>query len=265
MNSTSFASRLVRMAARSPGRSSTGPEVWRRLTPISRAMMLASVVLPRPGGPNNSVWSSASPRLRAALMKISSWLRIFSCPTYSSRCLGRRARSIASSLGDDGAASMMRCSVKLSVWMLINTQSSVLVIQPGRHCIQYTAHLIPYHFVPGKTKGWTLRHYRRLTHSVGQIPRLGGSAFGQRFQCLLDAVRNAAAGRHSLQRLQGFLVGVTQRQQCVQDIRLRIRHGVRATGADVRTQLAFQFQQQALGGLLADTGYFDQAARLLQR
>ena len=53
MNSTSFASRLVRIAARSPGRSSTGPEVWRRLTPISRAMMCASVVLPRPGGPNS--------------------------------------------------------------------------------------------------------------------------------------------------------------------------------------------------------------------
>jgi hypothetical protein len=54
------------------GRSSTGPEVWRRFTPISRAMMLASVVLPRPGGPNSSVWSSASLRLRAAEIKISS-------------------------------------------------------------------------------------------------------------------------------------------------------------------------------------------------
>jgi Rod binding domain-containing protein len=33
--------------------------------------------------------------------------------------LGRSARSIASSLGEAGAASMMRCSVKLSVWMLM--------------------------------------------------------------------------------------------------------------------------------------------------
>jgi len=31
-----------------------GAEVWRRLTPISRAMMCASVVFPRPGGPNSS-------------------------------------------------------------------------------------------------------------------------------------------------------------------------------------------------------------------
>jgi hypothetical protein len=38
------------------GRSSTGPEVWRRLTPSSLAMMCASVVLPRPGGPNSSTW-----------------------------------------------------------------------------------------------------------------------------------------------------------------------------------------------------------------
>ena len=29
----------------------TGPEVWRRLTPISFAMTCASVVLPNPGGP----------------------------------------------------------------------------------------------------------------------------------------------------------------------------------------------------------------------
>jgi hypothetical protein len=119
MNSTSFASRLVSSAARSPGRSSTGPDVWRRFTPISRAMMWASVVLPRPGGPNSRVWSSASRRLRAAEMKISSWSRIFDWPTYSSRCLGRKARSIASSFGEAGAASMMRCSVKLSVWMLM--------------------------------------------------------------------------------------------------------------------------------------------------
>ena len=40
MNSTSRGCRLVSSAARSPGRSSTGPEVWRRFTPSSLAMML---------------------------------------------------------------------------------------------------------------------------------------------------------------------------------------------------------------------------------
>ena len=54
MKSTSFFSRLVSSAARSPGRSSTGPEVCRRLTPISAATMCASVVLPSPGGPKSS-------------------------------------------------------------------------------------------------------------------------------------------------------------------------------------------------------------------
>jgi hypothetical protein len=58
------------MAARSPARSSTGPEVWRRLTPISAAMMCASVVLPSPGGPKSSTWSSVSLRRLAASMKI---------------------------------------------------------------------------------------------------------------------------------------------------------------------------------------------------
>ena len=108
MNSTSFGSRLVRIAARSPGRSSTGPEVWRRLTPISRAMMCASVVLPRPGGPNSSTWSSASPRPRAAWMKISSWPRIFSWPTYSASVAGRSVRSICSSCTEEGLAEMSR-------------------------------------------------------------------------------------------------------------------------------------------------------------
>src|SRR5689334_439084 len=102
MRSTSRGSRLVSSAARSPGRSSTGPEVWRRFTPSSRAMMCASVVLPRPGGPNSSTWSSASPRLRAAWMKISSCPRTFSWPTYSASVPGRNERSNCSSCGEAG-------------------------------------------------------------------------------------------------------------------------------------------------------------------
>ena len=66
MKSTSPSSSWVRMAARSPARSSAGPEVMCRPTPISVATMPASVVLPRPGGPANSRWSAAWPRRRAA-------------------------------------------------------------------------------------------------------------------------------------------------------------------------------------------------------
>src|SRR5688572_10225685 len=108
MNSTSFGSRLVRIAARSPARSSTGPEVCFRLTPISRAMMCASVVLPRPGGPNSSTWSSASARARAACTKISSWPRAFSWPTYSASVAGRSERSICCSCCEEGLAEMRR-------------------------------------------------------------------------------------------------------------------------------------------------------------
>ena len=43
-------------------RSRAGPEVVEMLTPISTAMMLARVVLPSPGGPASSTWSSGSPR-----------------------------------------------------------------------------------------------------------------------------------------------------------------------------------------------------------
>ncbi len=77
-------------------------------TPISAATMWASVVLPSPGGPNSSTWSSASLRLRAAWMKISNCSRIFTWPTYSARRLGRSARSIASSWRSAGAAEIRR-------------------------------------------------------------------------------------------------------------------------------------------------------------
>ena len=51
MKSTSRSSRLVSSAARSPALAITGPEVARNPTPSSLAMICASVVLPRPGGP----------------------------------------------------------------------------------------------------------------------------------------------------------------------------------------------------------------------
>lgn len=49
--STSFGSKLVRTPAKSPGLSSTGPEVILKPTPNSLAIILESVVFPNPGGP----------------------------------------------------------------------------------------------------------------------------------------------------------------------------------------------------------------------
>ena len=66
MKSTSFGSNEVKMPARSPGLSSTGPEVTLKPTPSSLAMMLLSVVFPSPGGPWSRVWSRGSPRYLAA-------------------------------------------------------------------------------------------------------------------------------------------------------------------------------------------------------
>src|SRR6266481_5818550 len=50
------------MPMRSPPRSSDGPAVVTMVAPISLARMVASVVLPRPGGPERSTLSSGSPR-----------------------------------------------------------------------------------------------------------------------------------------------------------------------------------------------------------
>ncbi len=68
MKRTSPGSSAVRIAAMSPFRSIAGPEVVRIPTPISLAMMWASVVFPRPGGPERRTWSSGSPRPIAASM-----------------------------------------------------------------------------------------------------------------------------------------------------------------------------------------------------
>ena len=104
MNSTSCGSRLGQDGGQVAGALQHRPEVWRRLTPISAAMMCASVVFPRPGGPNSRTWSSDSlRRLCAAWMKISSCSRIFCWPTKSASRFGRKARSIASSCGEAAA------------------------------------------------------------------------------------------------------------------------------------------------------------------
>src|SRR5918994_6153379 len=99
MKSTSPSSRLVRMAARSPARSSAGPLVTRRLTPSSAATIPASDVLPVPGGPAKSRWSTAWPRCFAAPSRISRCSLSRSWPTNSSSRRGRRVVSSARPIG----------------------------------------------------------------------------------------------------------------------------------------------------------------------
>src|SRR6478672_3741752 len=77
--------------------------------------MCDSVVLPSPGGPNSSTWSSASPRRLAASMKIPSCSRIFSWPMYSASRRGRSARSTTSSCAPALFAATMRVSASFSI------------------------------------------------------------------------------------------------------------------------------------------------------
>src|SRR5262245_31287856 len=97
MNSTSRSSRLVSRAARSPALAITGPDVARKLTPSSRATICARVVLPRPGGPTNRTWSSASLRARAASMKTPRLAQACAWPTKSASFCGRSEASEMSS------------------------------------------------------------------------------------------------------------------------------------------------------------------------
>ena len=88
MNRTSLGCRFVRIAARSPARWMTGPEVARKPTPSSRAMIWARVVLPRPGGPCSRTWSSESLRVRVASMKMARFSREARWPDEFGQALG---------------------------------------------------------------------------------------------------------------------------------------------------------------------------------
>ena len=68
----------------SPLRSSAGPATCRMPTPSSLRTICASDVLPSPGGPASSTWSSASPRAFAASSAICSCSLTRSWPTKSS-------------------------------------------------------------------------------------------------------------------------------------------------------------------------------------
>ena len=127
MNKIPRGPRLVRSPAKSPAFSITGPEVWVISTPSSCARIEASVVLPSPGGPWKSTWSSASPLWRAAWRKIRSCSLTAAWPTNSSSAVGlSRGSSCRSSAKRSGsptrggwvAAAGRRdfASVKLPPW-----------------------------------------------------------------------------------------------------------------------------------------------------
>src|SRR5262245_21371134 len=110
-NRTSPSSRLVRIAARSPGRSSAGPDVGWNPTPSSFETIPASVVLPSPGGPENRRWSTVSPRAPAPSISNASCSLIRSCPTNSSIRRGRSAASNSRSSSGTSASTIRGSSV----------------------------------------------------------------------------------------------------------------------------------------------------------
>ena len=87
-------------------RSSAGPAVWTNGTSSSVATICASEVLPRPGGPASSTWSSGSLRALAASSETASWSLTASWPTNSSSAAGRSERVLV--LLGRGCGSWMR-------------------------------------------------------------------------------------------------------------------------------------------------------------
>ena len=105
MKRTSPSLSAVSSAARSPGFSRTGPVVVLIAAPISCAMMCASVVLPRPGGPEKRIWSTGSPRRFAASSAIPSDSRVSGWPMNVASDAGRIAVSSRSSAMSAGVTS----------------------------------------------------------------------------------------------------------------------------------------------------------------
>jgi|GEM_PF-4490900 len=114
MKSTSLRSSEVRMPARSPGLSRTGPEVILKPTPSS--MMLLKVVFPSPGGPWSKVWSSGSPRYLAASTNTRRLSTTPRWPLKSSKRSGLSAFSNSFSAVESGRCSLIS---KLSAINLI--------------------------------------------------------------------------------------------------------------------------------------------------
>src|SRR5437588_9578630 len=97
MKRTSPLSRLVSKPASSPAFSITGPLVFFTFTPIAFAMMLASVVFPKPGGPLSKICSRTSSRFFAAATRSSRRSHTFTWPVNSLNIGGRSETSKAGS------------------------------------------------------------------------------------------------------------------------------------------------------------------------
>ena len=97
MNSTSPGTRLDSRAARSPACWIAGPLDMRSGRSLSCATIIASVVLPSPGGPASRMWSGVRFCIAAASSSSCSCPRTFAWPTNSARMRGRSAPSKASS------------------------------------------------------------------------------------------------------------------------------------------------------------------------
>ena len=106
MKKTSLWPKLVTIPARSPARSTTGPVACLIFEPNSLDIIFARVVLPKPGGPNRSTWSNASPRLLEASIYNFILSTSFSCPINSSNLDGRNDLSSVIS-SSNGAGSVM--------------------------------------------------------------------------------------------------------------------------------------------------------------
>src|SRR5712692_2152585 len=215
---TSRGSSEVRMAVKSPLRSSSGPELVLMATPSSIERICASVVLPRPGGPKSRTWSSASPRLRAAstAMEMFSFTRDW--PMKSAMRWGRTLASMRAS-SSNAWPETMRCGDRCICCFVIFVVAPVSPACPGT-LLGRTAQLL----------------YRGAQQHL--------------------KARAAAVALRLLDRLLGGAAIIAQVEQGRDNVRLKAsaRGGPGLFRRFHRRQPIAQFDHDALGGLLAHAG-----------
>ena len=112
MKRTSDGSSAERIEARSPADCIAGPLDSFRVRSDSAATIMASVVLPRPGGPASRIWSALRLSFLAAAMTRESWSTTLCCPTNSLRSLGLRAASSSRSSRSNSLISACLCQAQ---------------------------------------------------------------------------------------------------------------------------------------------------------
>ena len=203
------------MAARSPARSSAGPDVIVQARPPSRWRRCRPAwSCPGPGGPANSRWSTAWPRRRAASRMIARCSLSSAWPTNSSRRRGRRPPSSPRPSWPGARPALERLGRRASSAVASGLSSSSR--------IGPSAHRQPLQRLPSAaadtspSSGSSRTHRGHLVGAVAEVgQRVAHVGAGRRRATAVGPSRAGAGGRLELGHARGADFSSTSRRAAV--------------------------------------------------